>query len=106
MEIYVCDIDGSNLVKVTNLGKANWAPYFHPSGSKIIFSSNHRSERGFPFNLYMINTDGSGLERITNDESFDAFPMFSPNGKYLAFSSNRNNGGTRATNLFVAEWKD
>ena len=34
MEIYVCDIDGGNLKQVTHLGKANWAPYFHPSGKK------------------------------------------------------------------------
>ena len=106
MEIYVCDIDGSNKVKVTDLGKANWAPFFHPSGEKILFSSNHRSSRGFPFNLYMINVDGTGIEQVTFDDSFDSFPMFSPDGKYLAFSSNRYNGGTRATNLFIAEWKD
>jgi Tol biopolymer transport system component len=52
----------------------------------------------------MINLDGSGLTKITNDGTFDAFPVFSNDGKYLVFSSNRNNGGTRDTNLFVAEW--
>jgi Tol biopolymer transport system component len=106
MEIYVCNVDGSDLKKVTNLGNANWAPFFHPSGKKIIFSSNHNSERGMPFNLFMINIDGSGLEQITFDGFFDAFPMFSPDGKKLIFSSNRNNGGTRDTNLFIADWKD
>ncbi len=104
MELYICDADGSNLRQLTDLGNANWCPFFHPSGKKVIFSSNYKSKRGFPFNLYMINTDGTGLEQITHDETFDAFPVFSPNGKYLAFSSNRNNGGTRATNMFVAEW--
>ena len=71
---------------------------------KVIFSSNHKSERGFPFNLFMINVDGSGLEQITFDETFDSFPMFSPDGSKLVFSSNRFNGGTRATNVFVADW--
>ncbi len=106
MEVYVCNVDGSELKQVTNLGNANWAPFFHPSGEKIIFSSNHRSRRGFPFNLFMINVDGSGLEQITHDEQFDAFPMFSPDGTKLIFSSNRNNGGTRNTNLFIADWVD
>lgn len=106
MEIYVCNVDGSNLRQVTNLGKANWAPFFHPSGEKIIFSSNHHSERGYDFQLYMINVDGTGLERITNESKFNAFPMFSPDGKRLVFSSNRNNGGTRDTNLFIADWED
>lgn len=104
MELYVCNVDGSDLQQVTDLGKANWAPFFHPSGEKIIFSSNHQSERGFPFNLYLVNIDGSGLEQVTFDKQFDAFPMFSPDGSKLVFSSNRNNGGTRNTNLFIADW--
>jgi len=104
MEIYVCNVDGSGLRQVTSLDKANWAPFFHPSGDKIIFSSNHASERGYQFNLYMINLDGTGLEQITFDAVFDAFPMFSFNGKKLIFSSNRNNKGTRDTNLFIADW--
>jgi len=105
MEIYVCNADGSNLRQVTNLGGANWAPFFHPSGKKIIFSSNHKT-KSIPFNLYMINIDGTGLEQITFDHVFDAFPMFSYDGKKLVFGSNRNNRGTYDTNLFLAEWKD
>jgi TolB protein len=104
MEIFVCDVDGSNLKQVTNLGKANWAPYFHPSGEKILFSSNHHSERGWQFNIFMINIDGTGLKQITYDDTFDSFPMFSFDGKKLMFSSNRNNGGTRDTNVFIADW--
>lgn len=104
MEIYVCQADGSNLRQVTHLGKANWAPFFHPNGKKIIFASNHTSQRGFQFNLYMINVDGTGLERITYDTRFDAFPMFSPDGKKIVFASNRNNNGTRDTNIFIADW--
>lgn len=104
MEIYTCNIDGSDLRQITKLGKANWAPFFHPSGKKIIFSSNHHSKRGFDFQLFMIGTDGSGLEQITTESVFNAFPMFSPDGKKLIFSSNRQNGGTRDTNLFIADW--
>lgn len=106
MELYICNADGSELRQLTNLGNANWSPFFHPSGEKIIFSSNHENEGGFPFNLYMIDIDGRNLERITAGKTFDAFPVFSNDGRYLAFSSNRNNGGTRDTNLFIAEWKD
>lgn len=104
MELYVANADGTDIRKITSLGKANWAPFFHPSGKKLIFASNHQTGRGFPFNLFMINLDGTGLTRITHDGTFDAFPVFSNDGKYLVFASNRNNGGTRDTNLFVAEW--
>jgi Tol biopolymer transport system component len=106
MEIFTCNTDGSNVQQITHLGKANWAPFFHPMGNKIIFSSNHHSDKGFNFQLFMINIDGSGLEQITTESNFNAFPMFSPDGKKLVFSSNRNNHGTRDTNLFIAEWVD
>ncbi len=106
MEIYTCNVDGSDLKQITHLGKANWAPYFLPSGDKIIFSSNHNSDKGYDFNLFLINADGTGLTQVTSESKFNAFPMFSPNGKKLIFSSNRNNGGTRDTNLFIADWVD
>jgi TolB protein len=104
MEIFICNADGTGLRQITRLGKANWAPFYHPSGKKILFSSNHKGTRGFQFNIFMINEDGTGLEQITYDGVFDSFPMFSYDGKKLVFSSNRNNGGTRNTNLFVADW--
>ena len=106
MELFICDADGGNLKQLTFLGNANWSPFFHPSGKKILFSSNFEAEKGFPFNLYFIDIDGKNLERVTHGETFDAFPVFSNDGKYLAFSSNRNNGGTRDTNLFIAEWQE
>lgn len=104
MELYICNIDGSDLKQVTNLGKANWAPFFSPDGKSIIFSSNHASKKGYDFQLYMIDADGNNLEQITTESIFNAFPMFSPDGKKLVWSSNRNNGGTRDTNLFIADW--
>jgi TolB protein len=106
MELFICNADGSNLKQLTFLGNANWSPFFHPSGNKILFSSNFEAAKGFPFNLYFIGINGKNLERVTHGETFDAFPVFSNDGKYLAFSSNRNNGGTRDTNLFIAEWQE
>jgi len=106
LEIFVCDADGSNLKQVTYLGNANWSPFWHPSGEKILFSSNFNAVAGFPFNIYMIDINGRNLKQITYDKMFDSFPVFSNNGKYLIFASNRNNGGNRDTNVFIAEWID
>jgi len=104
MEIFTCNVDGSGLRQITQLGKANWAPFFHPSGKKIIFTSNHHLPAGRSFNLFSINADGSGLKQITFDSVFDGFPMFSPDGKKFVFSSNRFNGGNQDTNVFIADW--
>ncbi len=104
MEVFIADADGKNVKQVTNFGNANWAPAYMPDNKRIIFASNHQSRRGFPFNLFVINEDGTGLEKISAEKSFDAFPMFSPDGKKIIFCSNRNNGGTRDTNIFIADW--
>lgn len=106
MEVWVSNADGSNARQVTSYGQANWAPAYMPDSKRIIFASNHEYKRGFPFNLYTINEDGTNLTKISRDKGFDAFPMFSPNGKKIVFCSNRNNGGTRDTNVFVADWEE
>jgi TolB protein len=104
LEVWVMDADGSNQRQVTHVGGANFAPYWHPDGNRILFASNHMDPSGRDFDIFMINLDGTGLERITNAEGFDGFPVFSPDGRYLVFGSNRNNGGTSDTNVFIAEW--
>lgn len=104
MEVWIANADGSNPRQVSNFGQANWAPAYMPDSKHIIFASNHEYKRGFPFNLYTMNEDGSGLTKISRDKGFDAFPMFSNDGKKIIFCSNRNNGGTRDTNIFIADW--
>ncbi|NNE98533.1 MAG: hypothetical protein HKN25_05880 [Pyrinomonadaceae bacterium] len=105
-EVWVMNADGSNKRQVTKLGVASFAPYFHPNGKKIIFSTNYyaKGPRKRNFEIAMVNTDGSGLERITNFDSFDGFPMFSPDGKKLVFASNRNAAKQGDTNVFIADW--
>ncbi|MDO8548745.1 MAG: hypothetical protein Q7S39_01145 [Ignavibacteria bacterium] len=104
LEIYVMDSDGSNIKQVTNLGKASFAPFFHPDGKRIIFASNVNSKSGRDFDLYMINTDGTGFEQITFNDTFDGFPMFTRDGKKLVFASNRFNKNEGDTNIFIADW--
>lgn len=106
MEIYVMNADGSNQRRITNLGGANFAPFFTPDGKRIIFSSNHRNPRSRNFDLFLVNADGTGLEQVTNNEEFDGFPMFSPDGTSLVWASNRGaTPGSPSTNLFIASWK-
>ena len=106
LEIYVMKADGTDVQQITNLGKASFAPFFHPDGKRIIFSSNVNSTDGRNFDLYLINIDGTGLEQITFNETFDGFPMFTRNGKHLVFCSNRFNKKEGDTNVFIADWND
>jgi TolB protein len=108
LSIYVADIDGSNVRQVTHLAGANWAPFFHPDGKRLVFATNHHSidQGGRMFDIFLIGVDGTGLTQITKSGTFDAFPMFSPDGSKIVFASNRNGSRTESsdTNVFVADW--
>ena len=105
LDVFVMNRDGSGLRQVTrDMGGANWAPFFAPDGTKIIFATNYKNPRGPNFDLYLINVDGTGLEQVTFSAAFDGFPMFSPDGKKLIFASNRNSAKEGDTNLFIADW--
>ncbi|HUQ49586.1 MAG TPA: hypothetical protein VM056_02640 [Terriglobales bacterium] len=106
LEIWVMNADGSGKRQVTSNGAANFAPFWHPDGKRIIFSSNVADPKGRNFDLYMVREDGSGQERITFSEEFDGFPMFTSDGKKLVFASNRGGKKRGDTNLFLADWVD
>ena len=105
LEIWVMDADGANKHQVTFNGAANFAPYWHPDGKRIIFASNVADPKnGRDFDLYLIDEDGSGQVRITYHPDFDAFPMFTSDGKKLIWASNRNGTQPHETNIFLADW--
>ncbi|HWP45023.1 MAG TPA: hypothetical protein VNO14_17405, partial [Blastocatellia bacterium] len=49
LDIWVMKADGTGKRRVTNNGKANFAPFFFPDGMRIIFSSNMDDPRGRNF---------------------------------------------------------
>ncbi len=105
LELWVANADGSEARQITYLNAATFAPYFSPSGNRVLFSSNYGDPKGREFDIWAVNVDGTSLERITFMPGFDGFPMFSPNGRTLAFASNRNQSEDGETNVFVARWK-
>ncbi|HUN66644.1 MAG TPA: hypothetical protein VMW43_11140 [Bacteroidota bacterium] len=106
LQIWVMDVDGSNKKQLTFNKGTNFAPFFHPDGRQVIFSSNMEDTSAVPmnFDLYLMNLDGTNLRRITTNPTFDGFPMFSPDGKKLVFASNRNATRPYETNIFICDW--
>ena len=103
LEVFVMRPDGTGVRQVTRAGGASFAPFMHPNGQQIIFSSNFEDPTGRAFALYLINVDGTGLERVTWGESFASFPMFSRDGRQLVFCGTRN-AAAREINVFLADW--
>ena len=108
LEIFLMNADGSEPRPVTNNGASNFAPYFHPDGRRIIFSSsvspNPEGKGRQAFHLYLIRDDGTGLEQITFNGHFNSFPMFSPDGTKLVWVSDHNAASPGEFNIFLAEW--
>jgi Tol biopolymer transport system component len=106
MEIWIANADGTGAKQITNNGAANFAPYYHPDGKRIILCSNMADKKGRNCDLWMIDSDGKKPERITYNPTFDGFPMFSHDGKTLVLASNRNNKIRGETNVFIVKWRD
>jgi TolB protein len=106
LDIYLMNADGTGVRRVTRLAGANFAPFVHPNGRQIIFSSNLHDPSGRSFALYLVNLDGSGLERVTWVDSFASFPMFARDGTRLVFCGNRGVAAPRDLDVFVADWND
>jgi TolB protein len=104
LEIFVMDADGGNQRQVTRNGAANFAPFFHPDGRRIIFSSNVQDPQRRAFQLFLIGDDGQGLEQVTAEGGFNSFPMFSPDGSKLVWVSDRGAKEKGEFNIFLADW--
>ncbi len=104
LEIYIMNLKDRKPIQLTDNGAANFGPYFHPSGEKVIFVSNMDDPKKRNFELYMVDIKTREIERLTHNPTFDGFPMFSHDGKKLVFASNRNNSRPRETNIFIADW--
>jgi len=98
------DGTGTRTRQVTRNGAANWAPFLHPDGERIVFSSSLHDPGRVDFALHLVRRDGRGLERLTYTESFASFPMFSPDRRRLVFCSSRGAPAPREFNVFVADW--
>lgn len=107
LDVWVMDADGSDKRRVTDNGAANFAPFFHPSGTEVVFASNMHDPTGRDFDLYMVGVEGTGLERVTAHPDFDGFPMFSPTDPAtFVFASNRAGSVEGETNVYLARWRD
>lgn len=114
LEIWIMDADGSNKRMLTKNGAANFGPFWHPDGKRIIFASNMHDPRGANFELCLVHIDTLDVTRVTHfarqrpgahrPDDFDGFPMFTRDGKHLVFCSNRFNVRPNETNVFLVDW--
>ncbi|MGH7127865.1 MAG: TolB family protein, partial [Planctomycetaceae bacterium] len=85
MDIYQCNLDGTELVRLTDAEGYDAEGSYSTDGKQIVFTS---TRDGDP-DLYVMNADGSGVRQLTNTPGYDGGPFFSPDGKWVIFRSDR-----------------
>jgi len=84
-DIWVCNLDGSNRVQLTNNAATERAPSWSPDGTKIAFQ---RQWSGGDWELITMTAAGGDIDAITNNTKHDEHPSWSPDGRALVFQSN------------------
>ena len=83
-DIYSMDINGDNLLQLTDHPASDWLPACSPDGRRIAFIS----DRGID-DLYVMGSDGKNVVRLTQDNFLEGNPSWTPDGTKLAFASLR-----------------
>jgi Tol biopolymer transport system component len=82
-EVWICDSDGLNPLRLTNLGHAaGGSPSWSPDGRLIAFDGRLEGKS----DIYLISADGGQPRRLTEDA---AIPSWSRDGRWIYFVSDR-----------------
>ena len=103
-QMYVMDLHGENVHRVSTGYGAATCGYFFPGGRRVLYSSTHlaglrcppKPERGpryrwvlDDYEIFSVRLDGRELHRLTFSPGYDAEATVSPNGKKIVFTSVR-----------------
>jgi Tol biopolymer transport system component len=87
LEIYVVDVDGGNVRRLTDTPEGNELdPAWSPDGKKIVYDFTLEGATG---DIWVMDTDGSNKRQLTNHPANDTNPSFSPDGTQILFQSDR-----------------
>ena len=103
-QMYVMDLDGKNIRRVSTGYGATTCGYFFPGGRRVLYSSTHLAGLHCPpkpkrgphyrwvlddYEIFSVRLDGRELHRLTFSPGYDAEATISPNGKKVVFTSVR-----------------
>jgi Tol biopolymer transport system component len=85
-EIYKCNGDGSNIIRLTNNTVSDEHPVWSPDRTQIAFVS----DRSGHSEIYVMQADGSNVVQKTFLNRYSETPSWSPDGSQIAFGSLQN----------------
>src|SRR5947208_6145097 len=96
-DLWVADLDGKNVRRLTSDIGVESHPVFSPDGSVIAFSAQYEGNT----DVYTIPVEGGSPKRLTWHPGPDTVRGFTPDGKAVVFSSPRHVFTNRYTQLFT-----
>src|SRR5262245_3559221 len=83
-EIYVINVNGTELTRLTFNGEEERAPSWSPDGSRIVFMCRIGGGAA-DFEICDMKADGSDRRQLTDNAVFDGTPTHSPDGQQILF---------------------
>lgn len=127
LQVFVChlefDEEGipqrfSREYQLTNDDNVNWAPFWHPGGKHIMYTTSAAGHTNYE--VFMMDADpgnlddeeargpvryGTNKRRITHATGFDGLPVFNADGTYMMWTSQRTASGEKGSSqLWVAKF--
>ena len=87
-ELYVSNVDGSGLVRLTDTPEDELRPAWSPDASQIVYDVNV-ADTLVKRDLFIMNADGSGVRQLFTDGRYNFHASWSPDGERIAFVSQR-----------------
>jgi len=97
-DIFLANVDGTNLVDIIDAQGEDTRPAWSPDGSRLAYTCRWQPDGSIagPLRICVRNADGSGFTALTNpNPAFGDFgPAWSRDGSQIAFSNSLNGGGS------------
>ncbi len=93
-QIWLVNVDGSELRQITHAQRGACQPSWSPDGARLVYISpcKENQEIYTNTNLFIIDVDGSNTIELPTLSSGDFDPAWSPDGRFIAFTSILTNG--------------
>lgn len=92
-ELFLVDVDGTNVRQATTTGGKTGIPDWSPDGKRFVF--------GRPNGIWVVNTDGTELTRLLNKRADR--PRWSPDGRKVVFESDQLSRGLQQLYVINAD---
>ena len=89
LEIWICDVDGSNAIQLSHFGKGiTGDPQWSPDSSRLTFNSKAEGH----FEVYVMNASGGNPRRLTSSSFASQNPSWARDGRWIFFDVSGKDG--------------